>query len=76
MTFHIRRRLVPKGGNNFYRDKNERRVMGGGAWTYCGADPTSYDQTWRDLAEPWKHPTHGEMVPCARCLAARAVKVQ
>ena len=48
-------------GNQWYRDTSNRSNG-----TYCGADETAYDITWRDKAE-----NCGEYTPCLDCIKER-----
>ena len=66
-TFHIRRRLPRKGGNQWYKTHVDNRVVS----TYCGVEPTEYDGAWNKKAEAWTHPWKGEMLPCKDCKATR-----
>ena len=68
-TFHIRRPLRLRGGNNFYRDKSPRVTA-----AYCGGAMTGYDAGWRDKIATWEHPEHGTMTPCPECLRIRAAE--
>lgn len=81
-TIHVLKRQKPRGGNNFYRDRSERK-----AETFCGATlPTSSgslvtDQDpldslvsavpWNAQAEPWTD-VHGiNFRPCPTCKEKR-----
>ena len=48
VTFHIRRRLPRKGGNQWYKVHVDNRVVS----TYCGAAPTEDDVAPSGKAEP------------------------
>lgn len=67
IIYHIRHRLTPRGGNQWYKDRSERKVS-----TYCGAAPTQHDAGWRDKAEEWigcqnnDHPG-AVFTPCPKC---------
>lgn len=43
-TFHIRRPMPRKGGNSFYRDRNDYSKF---AVSLCGASITDHDADWR-----------------------------
>lgn len=60
-VFHIRQRLRPRGGNQFYRDKSERVSE-----TFCGAPPTEFDVAWNDRAQLFLG-----RVPCKECMRLR-----
>jgi hypothetical protein len=64
-TFHIRERLRPRGGSQWYKDRSERPVN-----TFCGAEPTAYDIAWadRNRAANFEHPEKGTFVPCSNCV--------
>ena len=65
--YHIRRRLLPKGGRPGYLGTNPRYNG-----TYCSSDPTSFDIAVHDRALPWKREKDGQMFnPCAACVDAR-----
>lgn len=70
ITYHLRRRMRPRGGNSFYLDRSERKVA-----TFCGAPVTSYDDDWRSKALPWMGnggPQDGDQfVPCEECKQQR-----
>ena len=70
MTFHIRKRQRPRGGNQFYLDRSERKVE-----TFCGAEPGLYDHGWNAPARDYVETTedqasdyHGPArAPCEEC---------
>ena len=65
---HIRLRLRPRRGSQWYRDKSER-----GPATYCGAPCTEYDVPWRDRTRAEAYRIAGRE-PCAEC--ARVISSQ
>ena len=72
IIYHIRHRLTPRGGNQFYRDKRVREVA-----TLCGAEPTEYDAGWREKAEEWTGCQNNAnpgatFVPCEECKKKRS----
>ncbi len=62
--FHVRAKLAPRGGNNFYRDKRERVAA-----TVCGAAVTDHDVRFHDKAVSWE-----DWVSCSDCLKLRGGK--
>jgi hypothetical protein len=70
VVYHIRRRLLPKGGRPGYYGTNERYNG-----TYCGFEPTTHDVAWKDAAPGWQRPDDGVWFrPCAGCLEKRFTK--
>lgn len=71
MTYHIRQRLTPRGGNQFYKDRSDRKSE-----TFCGAPCTEYDAAWADRkrAGEWVHAEKGLFDVCPACkdLAVRS----
>lgn len=67
ITFHIRKRMTPRGGNSFYRDKSERKTE-----TFCGAPVTGYDIRWNERGAVWNRSDFERFEPCAECLKVRA----
>lgn len=64
-TTHIRKPMPRKGGNNFYRDKNDYSKF---ALTFCGAPVTNKDIDFQ-TANTKKFKASGWLV-CAECKAA------
>jgi len=69
--YHVRKRLAPRGGSQFYRDRSERQTE-----TMCGAPVTAYDGTWNCKARTWysESTVHGTTMhePCAACVQTQA----
>lgn len=59
-TPHIRQRLRPRGGNQFYRDRSERTAA-----TMCGAEVTEVDFGFSPTRKTWP------ATVCAACVEAR-----
>lgn len=69
ITYHIRKRMTPRGGNSFYRDRSERKTE-----TFCGAPVTGYDITWRERGVVWNRSDVERFEPCAACLLKARAK--
>jgi hypothetical protein len=65
-TFHIRRKLAPRGGSQFYRDKSVRLPT-----TLCGASITGYDVRFNDPAKGWHNGRGDYFMPCRACRRIR-----
>ena len=66
MIFHIRKRLRKLRGNQWYKDRDDRKVE-----TYCQAEPTEYDVEWRyrkskKYIAKWEHKSVVHY-PCGVC---------
>ena len=57
---HIRQRLRPLGGNQFYRDRSERTAS-----TMCGAEVTDVDWAFSPTRKSWPAEV------CPECVAER-----
>ena len=69
MTYHIRRRMRKLRGNQWYKDRGERKVA-----TSCGADVTAHDAEWNRKAETFTLELYGKAViyiPCTDCVGIR-----
>lgn len=59
-TPHIRQRMAPRGGNQFYLDRSERVAA-----TMCGAEVTERDYAFSPTRKRWPAEV------CGACIAAR-----
>lgn len=74
VTIHVRQPLPRKGGNSFYRDKNDYTKF---AKTLCGAPVTEYDTNLRDVttkkAQAY-YATSDRFTVCVACKQKAGIK--
>lgn len=67
-VFHIRRPLPPRGGNQWYRNKDPDVRK---AFTYCGTEPGLSDVPSSGSIKPWIGSDGIINEPCAACVDRR-----
>lgn len=69
-TFHIRKQLAKRGGNQFYRDRSIRE-----AGTLCGEPVTINDIPFKGTVDrSWLANHFPGFEPCSKCLAIRGTQ--